>query len=196
MGQSKALLDWCSVPLVAYQVHSLREGGAEDVVVVVGHESNPIVPLVEAAGGRVALNPNYHLGKTTSIRAGIDSLRPDVSTVLVLSVDQPRRPTLIAGLIGTHLGSQALITAPTYHGHRGHPLLFDTVLLPELESVQEETKGIRQIMRTHANDINALEVEDAMVGLDLNTMREYTEAHRRFCGRCRLPETSRNTDVT
>ncbi|MEO6397075.1 MAG: NTP transferase domain-containing protein, partial [Tepidiformaceae bacterium] len=42
MGEPKALLDWGGEPLLAYHVRQLREAGADEVIVVLGHRGDEI----------------------------------------------------------------------------------------------------------------------------------------------------------
>src|SRR5262249_31372537 len=70
MGTPKQLLDWDGQELVAYQVEQLRAAGADEVIVVLGHEAAAIARVAEAAGGRVVLNPEYRSGRASSVRVG------------------------------------------------------------------------------------------------------------------------------
>ena len=42
MGEPKALLDWGGEPLARYQIRQLREAGADEVIVVLGHRGDDI----------------------------------------------------------------------------------------------------------------------------------------------------------
>ena len=78
MGQLKALLPWRGRALLQHQVSALRDGGAEHVIVVLGHRADELSPLLDGLDGvSWTLNLEYLQGKTTSIKAGLAALEKD-----------------------------------------------------------------------------------------------------------------------
>lgn len=180
MGRPKALLPWRETTLVEYQASSLLQGGATEVVVVLGHEYETIVPHVVGDGVRYVVNPHYALGKTTSIKAGLRELGPEVTDVMLLAVDQPRPPEIVARVVDSHLRADALVTSPRYRSRGGHPLVFSAALRDELEAITEEGQGVRAVFRAHAADVNEVHVDDPVIRLDLNTQEDYRLAMARY----------------
>ncbi len=180
MGRPKALLPWRGVALVEYQAANLLEGGASEVVVVLGHEHETIAPHVRGERVRYVVNPHYALGKTTSIKAGLRELGPDVTDVILLAVDQPRPPEIVARVVDSHLRTGTLITSPRYGGRGGHPLIFSAALREDLAAITEEGQGVRAVFRAHADDVNEVHIDDAVIRLDLNTPDDYRLAKARY----------------
>ena len=180
MGRPKPLLPWLGVTLVEYQVRSLIEGGASEVIVVLGHAAGDVSPYVKGTGVRAVLNPDYLRGRTTSIKAGLAAVDPSVEAIVLLAVDQPRTPAIVSRMISTHLDKDALITAPRYGGRGGHPIVFASSLRGELEAISEETEGIRAVFRKHQDEVNEVQVDDLMVQLDLNTFDDYERARETY----------------
>ena len=190
MGQLKALLPWRGATLIEHQVASLFEGGVDRIVVVVGHEADRLVPLLkacrEARRGALAdsgdnlvwsRNPDYLLGKTTSIKTGLSALiDQDASAVLMLNVDQPRSGATIRRLLERHQTLGRSITIPEHGGKGGHPIIVDARLLGELLEIDEETLGVKSVVRRHANDVARVDLGDAEVLWDLNTPEQYRQA--------------------
>ena len=176
MGQLKALLPWDGGTLLEYQVRTLASAGASEVIVVLGHDAGTISPYVSSMQVKTAFNPLYHLGKTTSIKTGLRSVSPQAQAVLLLAVDQPRPLQIVRDLIQAHLETAALITAPRYQGHGGHPIIFSLALKPELESITEEKQGVREVMEAHKDGMHSVEVDDPVVRLDINDMESYQQA--------------------
>jgi len=177
MGQLKALLPWQGKPLLVHQLDALLEAGVACVVVVLGHQAELLKPLAEGKpGAAVVLNPHYMQGKTTSIKAGISSLPPDVTDILILAVDQPRSGRCLKALVDAHLTSRSPISQPRYQGKRGHPMLFRASLLPELKAIQEETQGLKAVVRRHQSQVNYVDVDWPEVLLDLNSPEDYQKA--------------------
>ena len=180
MGRPKALLEWRGTTLIEHQARALLEAGADEVVAVLGHDPEPLKGLVEGAGGRWVVNHRYRQGKTTSIRAGLRAIDEGADAILLLAVDQPRTPEIIAQVIRAHAQSDALITSPRYRGHGGHPLVFSASLRGELEAITEERQGIREVFQAHRSQVVETPIDDPMVRLDLNTPGDYAEARRLY----------------
>lgn len=176
MGRPKPLLPWRGEPLVAYQVHQLCSAGVERVVVVVGHHAHEVAPIAEAAGATVVLNPEYKTGRASSIRAGAAALPDDTRAVITLNVDQPREAALIRCVLEAHFAAKGMITTPEEGGQRGHPVIFDGALLPELREVTEEAEGLRAVVRRHAERRRIVPIDDPAIHLEFNTPAEYDAA--------------------
>ena len=73
MGRPKALLPWHGTTLLEHQTACLIDAGAAEVVVVLGHQANAVVPQVKGPHVRHVLNPDYRLGKTTSIKPACEA---------------------------------------------------------------------------------------------------------------------------
>ena len=161
MGQLKALLPWQGDTLLGSQVSCLLQAGTHQVIVVLGHQKDSLLPLLEGRDRVVpVLNPDYRTGKTTSIKAGIKAVlgshqAADAQTLVLLNVDQPRTAETITTLLSKHASSDCLITIPVFQGKRGHPLILDCSLLPELLEIAEASQGIRAVVRKHEDSYSA-----------------------------------------
>jgi len=193
MGRLKALLSWAGTTLIRHQVAALREGGADRVVVVLGHQAPALEQELRGlAGVETVLNPDYRQGKTTSIKTGLGKIgSSEVGTgqnglsvvdaahteaILLLNVDQPRSADTIRYLLRQHCASDALITIPTYQDKGGHPIIFSSLLLGELRQIDEATEGIRAVVRRHQEATQRVPVENPEVLWDLNTPEQYAAA--------------------
>ena len=178
MGQLKALLPWQGVSLIKHQVASLRAGGVDQIVVVLGHRSDELKSeLADTAGVSWQLNPDYLQGKTTSIKAGLNALGTDQpQALLLLNVDQPRSADVIRSLLGEHLSQGGLITIPTHNGKGGHPIILSPTLLDELRQIDEESFGIKAVVQRHLEATRRVEMDSPEVLWDLNTPEEYQRA--------------------
>ena len=178
MGRQKALLPWRDTTLLEYQLRSLLDAGVQHVVVVLGHDPDPIKPMVEAVDGASwALNPDYLQGKTTSLKTGVAALTDqEVSDVLLLNVDPPRSADTVRTLLERHLASSFRITIPTYGDRGGHPILIAAELLPELAEIEEESQGLKAVVRRHTEATERFDVDDPTVLWDLNTPEQYQKA--------------------
>lgn len=178
MGELKALLPWQGQTLISHQVSALAEGGADCIIVVLGHRHEELRPELEGKPQvEWTLNPDYLQGKTTSIRAGLKALGSRApESLLLLNVDQPRSARTIRNLLLHHRSKGPLVTIPTFEGKGGHPVAFDGALLAELENIKEETQGIREVVRRHQEGTLRVEMGTGEVLWDLNTPEQYQAA--------------------
>ena len=177
MGEVKALLDWGGKPLLQHQIDELAAAGCEPVHVVLGHEGQRIKESVRCdAPCRLVLNAQYMTGRASSVRAGAATLPDGASAVVIASVDTPSSAATVRALIEAWRAGDAAIVVPRRAGRNGHPALFDGALLPALRAVEERHEGLRAVRRAHAQATQFLDLDDPLVGLDLNTPEEYAAA--------------------
>ena len=115
MGRPKAMLPIGpgGETFVGRIIRILREGGVDDVVVVVAGEESPVARalLREELAHRIAVNPSPDLGQLSSVKAGLHAVdRPGVGGMLVT----PRRR---AARVGCH-GAGAAGRPTTPRGRR------------------------------------------------------------------------------
>ena len=186
MRSLKALLDWQGRPLIIHQITALRQAGADEVVVVLGYRADELQARigvnseVYAAGGvRCVTNKDYARGKTTSIIAGVNYTASvnDLAAagpIILLNVDQPRRPAVIRRILDAHHSSpDALLTIPTYGGKGGHPIVISRTLRPEMLALTEGTQGMRALTERHHARTQRVELDAPELLWDVNTPEQF-----------------------
>ena len=176
MKEFKPLLKWRQTTLLEYQIMSLFDGGADEVIVVVGYNYEVIKPYINNTKASVVFNKRFADGRTTSIIEGLKCVSSTTDSILILGVDQPRNSAIINNLINEHICSGCLITYPSFQGKGGHPIIFSSVLKKELMLISEKPFGLRLITEKYKDSINKLEMQESLVRLDLNTTDEYRHA--------------------
>lgn len=180
MGTPKPLLPWGGTTLVAYQVEQLLAGGVCAVVVVIGHEAERVRTALRGHAVRIVQNPEYRLGRASSVRHGVAALPVYAEAALVLNVDQPRPAEVVRGVIAGHQEHGDLISIPTYQGKRGHPTVFAGFLFPEMGRVTEQNQGLREVVQRHADRVHLMELGHPLVVQDMNTPEDYERVRARF----------------
>jgi molybdenum cofactor cytidylyltransferase len=147
-------------------------------MVVVGHQAQQLGPLLAGlADVTCVFNPDYLVGKTTSIKAGLKALNENrPHTLLMLNVDQPRSAETIRLLLEAHQSASALLTIPTFQGQGGHPIIVDASLIDEILAIEEDTLGMKAVVQRHADQTRRVAVESPEVLWDLNTPEQYQAA--------------------
>lgn len=177
MGSPKALLNWGGKPLLQHQIDELTSAGCQPVCVVLGHEAERIERALHcAAPCRLVRNAHYRTGRASSVRAGAAILPDETAAVVVASVDGPCSAATVEALIQAWRDGDAAIVVPRLAGKNGHPALFDGALLPELRAVQEASQGLRAVRRAHSRETRFLDLNDPLIGLNLNTAADYAAA--------------------
>ena len=120
--------------------------GLGQIVVVTGAAAEELRGALAGLALSVVHNPDWAEGMSTSLRTGIGALEPGTRAALVVLADQPGLSTgLIDRLVAHYLGTGAAAVAPVYRGRRGHPVLFDRSLFPEILRLEGD-QGARPIL--------------------------------------------------
>lgn len=173
MGSPKPLLDAGGRSFLQRVVGALSGGGCTPVVVVVRDPDGPVAAMARRAGARPVENPDPSAGPISSLRTALRSLEEDVEGCAFCPVDHPRiAPQTVKRLLEAFRESGAPVVVPRHGGRRGHPVFFRSGLFPELleEGLEE---GARTVLRRHEADVREVEVQDAGVLVDIDTLSEY-----------------------
>jgi molybdenum cofactor cytidylyltransferase len=199
MGRDKALLPFRGRTFLETIIRALRDSGIERVAVVLGHHAEEIRQTVHLEGVETVVNPDYQLGQTSSLQAGLRALQPAVAAVsptptvvkecsdediaatvggpdavVLCLVDHPAvRATTIREMVVCFLTSRALVVIPTHQGQRGHPVVIARALFTELLALGPD-KGANTIIRKYRDQTRFVEVDDPGVLLDVDDPKIYS----------------------
>src|SRR6266516_3880827 len=99
------------------------------------------------------------------------------SRVVVLGPDAARiRPSLatLERLLEAYRRAGAPAVMPSFAERRGHPVIWDQALFPELVTSEAATRhGARAVLTAHEQEIVTVPVDDPAVIDDLNTPEDY-----------------------
>ena len=142
-GQFKQLLDWKGKPFIRQVTETALQAGLEPVVVVTGFRHTDVASHLQDLPIRLIHNPDFELGQSTSIKAGIRSLPQHIGAAVFLLADQPQIPTeVIRALVEAHAGERPSILAPlVLEERRANPVLFDRVTFPDLLNLTGDIGG-------------------------------------------------------
>ncbi len=160
MGTPKALVDdW-----LVRSVDVLREGGCDDVTVVLGASADEARALLPA-DQRVVVAEDWDEGMGASLRVGLEALGPDVEAAVVHLVDLPDvGADVVARVIST--ASAAGLARAAYHGVPGHPVLIGRDHWAGVIEAAVGDQGARGYLSTH--DVRLVECGDLAGGNDVD----------------------------
>ena len=172
LGRPKQLLELDGRPLLQHVVDAAAASGLDEVVVVLGHESERVASaLALPPGTRVVVNHEYEAGQSTSLSAGLASVDPRADAAAILLGDQPRlTSSAIRKVLDAFRNSDAPIVRALWQGTPGHPVV---LARSEWESVRrlEGDKGARDLVAASAR-AEVVEMDEPPVE-DVDTWEQY-----------------------
>jgi molybdenum cofactor cytidylyltransferase len=177
MGRPKALLPLpASGTFIARIVRSFLVGGADDVIVVVGHDAEAIRLYLNETGlpVRSVVNEAYESGQLSSVLAGLNAAdRPGVRAILLTLVDVPLvAAATVSAVIDRYRATGAPIVRPVRGDEHGHPVLIDRSLFAAIRAA-DPAEGTKPIVRKHVSHAGDVPVADAGAFLDIDTPEDY-----------------------
>jgi molybdenum cofactor cytidylyltransferase len=173
MGQPKQLLPVAGQPMVRRVTAAVCAAGLAQVIVVLGARADAVAGALHGLPAETVANRDWQGGLSTSIRAGLRALRPEIDAALLVLADQPKLgPELLRTLVDHYRAKGGLIVAPFYQDRRGNPVLFDRALFAELEGVDGD-RGGRIIIARHREHVARVDVDDPAVVSDIDTLKDY-----------------------
>lgn len=191
MGAFKPLLPLGEIPVVTHSIRTMRQVPLHPILVVVGYQSDQIIPILKEEAVDWVVNPEYNSGMFSSIQAGIRSIPDSVTGCFLSLVDSPFVPPSVFGeLLRTHSDHPSSLIVPCYRGKKGHPLFIPSTLFPEILAYSGE-KGLKFITDQHNDEMIRLEVDEEAVVMDMDTQEEYEELVRYY--QKQQPSSSQNS---
>ena len=190
-GRHKLLLPLHDRPVLAHVLDAVLASQARPVVLILGYQAEQVRAHITSYTAHADLNiienTNYLQGMSTSMRLGIEALlfrlsygytkssSRETDSALVILGDQPMISAQdIDTLIATYRTTGKRISAPTYEGKRGNPILFDASLFPELLEVTGDEGG-RSVLERHRDEIATVEVGNPLANIDVDTWDAYQQ---------------------
>ena len=161
MGMPKALVDdW-----LVRSIEVLREGGCDDVLVVLGAAADEARAMLPT-GQRVVVAEDWDEGMGASLRVGLAALGSDAEAVVVHLVDLPD--------VGADVVSRVVSAGPTtglaraaYSGVPGHPVLLGREHWPGIMAAAVGDQGAKPYLKSHR--VILVECGDLATGLDTDS---------------------------
>jgi len=175
MGSPKQLLMVRGKPLLELVVGQVNASNLDEVVVVLGAAAEEIQSRVDLGRARVLVNPEHSAGMSSSLKAGVASLGPDVDRVVVILGDQPNvDATLLNRLLLLQESSGLPAAALDFNGLLHPPVVLKRELWADLMSLEGDV-GCRAVIRARPELVAKLPVEtDLTHPIDIDTPEDYS----------------------
>jgi molybdenum cofactor cytidylyltransferase len=176
MGRNKLLLSFNGQSLIARAVDTLLASQVDQVVVVLGHESEKVKDQLQGKPVVFVENPDYREGLSTSIRAGLGAVPPDAEAIIIYLADQPLlEPADVDLLIRAFAEAKAnhkSFVVPFFRGQRGNPVVLDSLFREAILDVVGDV-GCRRVIRRNPDRVLTVEMETDHVVRDVDTLEDY-----------------------
>jgi len=189
-GPFKPLLPFGQQTVIQSCINYLTQGGAESLIVVLGHRADEIrKSLIDESVG-FAVNPDPGSEMTASIAAAVRQLPETTRAILIAPVDYPAVPAdVVSSLVDEWIKGFRLVK-PTHHGRGGHPVLVDFALRDELLNLDPGI-GLKCLFAKYETETKRLEVGSPFVARDIDTWDDYLHLYREIFGES-APEPGKN----
>jgi molybdenum cofactor cytidylyltransferase len=133
---------------------------ADQLLVVVPPEHSELRTALDGLDVRFVVNERAEDGMGSSLACGVRAAGPDVDAALVVLADEPELPAeSYRRVIRRYRDGGAQIVAATYAGQRGHPVLFDCAVFPELVALTGD-EGARRVVDRDTGRLVFVEIGD------------------------------------
>lgn len=182
MGAPKQLLPVSGTILLRKVLGEVLRSNLNTVVLVLGHRSRDIQSalgeILNHPKLRIAENPNYEQGISSSIRCGLNPVESDHDHVMILLADMPHVDVrLINLLLERYLDSGNPLGAVCLQGRRSHPVIFSRSLYGELHELRGDV-GARGLFEIHRDQVCLVEPEGSYDPRDVDTPEDYSDLQR------------------
>ncbi len=188
-GRPKSLLELGGVPLIRRQLIALSGAGVDELVVVLGHYSDLIEPVVRDFPLTLVRNLDPDAGQVSSLRLGLQALSPKIDAVLVALADQPLINSqdvndLFAAYKKRPDGTQ--VVQPDVDGQPGNPVMFSAEVLGDILSGDAKL-GCKQWQAAHAEAVFRWPTSNRRYRTDIDTPADIEELASRTGHQLRWP---------
>jgi molybdenum cofactor cytidylyltransferase len=173
MGEPKQLMPFGQSTILEKAIDNLLSSAVNEIIVVLGYKAEEVLKTIATKPVKIAINPDYKQGMSTSIIAGLSLIARQAQAVMLALGDQPLVDSqTINQLIEEFYNHDKGIVVPTYHGKRGHPVIFAIKYKQKLLELTGDIGG-REVIKDHPDDILEVAVDSESVISDIDTRADY-----------------------
>jgi len=154
LGRPKQLINYQGKTLIQYSIEAAQQSAADDLVVVLGSNSELIQTGIESKEVPVLVHAHWEEGMSSSMQCGLRYLleASQVEQVILMLCDQPHvSQGLLDQLMEEKKDSGKGIVACSYAGTLGVPALFDQSYFAELLALKG-AEGAKKVILNHQAD--------------------------------------------
>jgi nicotine blue oxidoreductase len=171
-GMPKALARVDGDLMAQRALDTLRDGGVDPVIAVIGAAADEVRTAVAWGDAIVIENPEWATGMGSSLRAGLAAIGAGVGAALILLVDTPGITAAAIRRVVDALGAddpgRALLAA-SYGGRQGHPVLIGREHWAGVAAAAVGDTGAKPYLAAHRARLRLIACDDIADGTDVDT---------------------------
>jgi molybdenum cofactor cytidylyltransferase len=173
MGRVKQLMTLGDSTILEKVIDNVIGSEVNEVIVVLGYKVDEVKKTIMPKQVKIAINPDYVKGMSTSIVAGIKMADRNTEGLMIVLGDQPfiDSKTIEDLITAFSMGNKGIVL-PVFQGRRGNPVIFSTKYKNELLSLKGDIGG-RDIVSRNPDDLLELTVDCEGVLTDIDTPESY-----------------------
>ena len=173
---NKLLAKISGIPIISKVVEESLKSNVDEVIVVLGHDSDRIRTALNNFNCRLVYNPDYSSGQSSSVKAGVKSISPDTQSVMILPGDVALVTSDdINKIIDNSTKNKNSIVCASFNKKMGHPILFTKSLFSEILLIDEKRFGLKSVVNSYSNDILKVEIDSNRILIDFDTVDDYVK---------------------
>ncbi len=173
MNGFKPLLPMGNQSILETTINLFKQNEIKDIFVVTGHRSEALEGIITKKEATPVHNPGFRQGMFSTILTGVKCLENNCDAFFLLPADIPAiRPHTIKKILSAWHNGKGKIIYPVFKGHRGHPPLISTRLLPAIINFNQGG-GLRACLADFDKESMDLDVCDRGIHMDADTREDY-----------------------
>jgi molybdenum cofactor cytidylyltransferase len=179
-GSTKQLADIRGRPMLQHVVDAAASAAVDEIVLVLGADADRVRAALDVpSNGRTVVNERHSEGQSTSLSAGLRSLRADCKAAVILLGDQPTvPPAVVDAVIEAFRAGAAPIVRASYRGTPGHPVLLAREVWPRALGIAGDV-GARDLIAANPGLVHDVDL-DLDSPPDVDTQQDRDRLARTF----------------
>ncbi|MGA3107865.1 MAG: nucleotidyltransferase family protein [Candidatus Bathyarchaeia archaeon] len=175
-GKNKLLAKVDGTEMIRRVVQAALESKVDEVIVVLGGEADKVQKVLTDLPCRLVVNKKYEDGQSSSVKVGLGEVSPMTRAVLVLPGDVAMIDfRSINVVIEEYEREKRSIVIAAHKGQAGHPILFDKHLFSEIEQIDEQTFGLKAVVKRHEGEVCLVDTGSSNALKDVDTPEDLKE---------------------
>lgn len=164
-GSPKLVEPLDGVPLAVHSARALR-AAVDRAVAVIRPDDLALATEFREAGFEIVCCPDAHSGQGASLAFGVRMTGGSTGWLVALA-DMPCIKSETAQAVAAQLRLGAIIAAPYFRGHRGHPVGFARALGPQLGALTGDA-GALALIKAHRHLVVKVPCSDSGILTDID----------------------------
>jgi molybdenum cofactor cytidylyltransferase len=178
-AENKLLLSFQGQTILETTVSNILEAEIGEVIVVVGHEAEYVKKVLNNRFSdlKIVENPDFELGMTTSIKAGIRAAQENTEGYMICLSDmlliEPNEYQFLANqFLDFYKQNKKVIVQPIFEEKRGNPVIFSRFYQKDILETTD-TEGCRSVVQKYKNHVKLIEMTTNHILQDVDFKEDY-----------------------